>query len=330
MSTAAAPGLPHRAAWRVAQGAGLALLAALVAGLILAPPLALDLLWNAAVPVLPATFLLSTTIWRNVCPLATLSLLRGARAGRRTMDGAAVQFTAVVGVALFLLLVPARRFAFNTDGPALAVTIVLVGGLAFATGLRHLRKAGFCNAICPVHPIERLYGQRPLLDVTNVRCVPCLNCTTRGCLDRSPTDSLRTVLGHRGPHTASRWWLVSPFGLFAAALPGFIVGFYTIGNVALAEALDVYRHVAGTMLVSAALIVLATGLLRLAPQVVMPLLAGLATTLYYWYAAPVIVTAWDVEPWLVWLIRTIAFLLVGGWLLRALRAPDTRLSAVAR
>lgn len=319
MSTPAVALPRHLPAWRAARTAGIVLLGVLLVGLVTAPALALHLLWNLAVPVLPATFLVNTAIWRNVCPLATLSLLPGAYRGRG-IDGSVVRATAIVGILLFLLLVPARRFLFNGDGPALAVAIVTVGGVALAAGFAFQRKAGFCNTICPVHPVERLYGQRPLLPVANMRCVPCINCTSRGCIDRSPSDSLRNVLGTDEAH---RWWIASPFGYFAAGLPGFVVGFYTLDNVAPDLALDVYRHIALTTGASVAAIVFIVGAARLNPVRVMPVIAAAAVGLYYWFASPAITSAWHLPPTIGTLIRVAALTLVGFWLIAALRAvPD--------
>lgn len=310
----------HLPAWRAAGAAGIVLLGALLVGLVAAPALALNLLWNLAVPVLPATFLINTAIWRNVCPLATLSLLPGAYRGRG-IDGSVIRATAVVGILLFLLLVPARRFLFNAHGTALAAAIAAVGGVAVAAGFAFQRKSGFCNTICPVHPVERLYGQRPLLPVANMRCIPCINCTSRGCIDRSPTDSLRTVLGTDEVH---RWWIASPFGYFAAGLPGFVIGFYTLDNVAPPFALDVYRHIAATTGASLAVIVFIVGTARLNPVRVMPVIAATAVGLYYWFASPAIATAWHLPPTTGTLLRAAALTLVGYWLIAALRAVPGR------
>lgn len=78
-----APG--RYAIWRAAQHAGLVATAALLAGLAATPAPALNLLWNAIVPILPAVFLVNVAIWRNVCTLGTLTMLPGGRLGGRTI-----------------------------------------------------------------------------------------------------------------------------------------------------------------------------------------------------------------------------------------------------
>ena len=59
----------------VVKYAGLVLTLALLAGLMVAPDTATLLLWDGAIPLLPAVFLINPGLWRNVCPLATLNLL---------------------------------------------------------------------------------------------------------------------------------------------------------------------------------------------------------------------------------------------------------------
>jgi len=318
--TVAAPVQPPRHArlWQAAQGLGLLLTVGLLVGLVQRPELTLNILWNAVVPVLPAVFLVSPAIWRNVCPLATLTVLPGGRLGGRTIREGTVRATLLVGMGLLLVLVPARRFLFNTHGVALAVTIAAVAGLALAAGFAFKRKAGFCNTICPVLPVERLYGQRPLVTVSNVRCVPCIGCTERGCIDLSPSDSLRTAVG---PRWFSDWWPLSPFGGFAAAFPGFIVGYYTLANGPATQAAVVYRHVLAAMAASFVLVLLVMKTLRLGAAAGLPILAALGAGLYYWYAANVVTEAWGISGIATWGLRAAALTLILAWLVRALAAP---------
>lgn len=102
---------------------GLLALALLVAGLIARPTSTLPILWNVVIPLVPLSLLVSPALWRNVCPLATLNTLSG-RWGTRRLEPAAVSATGATGIALLIVLVPARRFIFNTNGAALASTIV--------------------------------------------------------------------------------------------------------------------------------------------------------------------------------------------------------------
>lgn len=301
--------------WLIAQWAGVVITLALLAGLVLQPEVSLDILWNILIPLVPASLLIMPALWRNVCPLATLNLASNRAAGSRTLGNGWLPPAGLVGVLLLVVLVPARRFVFNTDGTILAVTIAAVALLALGLGAFFDAKAGFCNAICPVLPVERLYGQSPLVELSNPRCTPCTNCTEKGCIDIAPSQSISQTLGERG---GSSRWLLSGYGVFAAAFPGFIIGYGTLTDGPLTEAGSVYLHMAiwmvGSYLVTAAL----TLTLRLSSALAMVLLAATAAGLYYWYAAATITTAFELPASGALAIRFIAFALVAVWIAKAL------------
>lgn len=320
--TASALELPPRPSplWHAAQYTGLALTMALIAGLFAAPELALNILWNAAIPILPAVFLASPTIWRNVCPLATLTLLPGDGLRRFRMSERLTRTATLVGIVLLVTMVPARRLLFNSDGAALAGTIAAVALLSLSAGVFFVRKSGFCNAICPVLPVERLYGQSPLARVTNVRCNPCIGCTERGCIDLSPADSVRTAIG---PRWYSRAWMATPYGLFAASFPGFIIGYFTTANSGIEGAGALAVHMLVAMTASAAITVTLVLLLRMAAALALVLLAAAAAGLYYWYAAAAVATAWSLGGAAAWGIRLAAAVLIAAWLRVAARGAKS-------
>jgi hypothetical protein len=185
----------------------------LIAGLLTVPELSLAVRWNLLIPLVPASLLVSPAIWRNICPLATLNLLTNRTAGARVLTTALLPAATVGGLLLLVVLVPGRRILFNTDGVALGATIMAVALLALIAGTVFRLKAGFCNSICPVLPVERLYGQRPLVDVPNYRCPPCSLCTAKGCVDLQPEKSGLIALG---ASARSNRWLLKPYGIFAA------------------------------------------------------------------------------------------------------------------
>jgi hypothetical protein len=292
---------------------GLVLTAMLLVALVAAPDAALAVLWNAAIPVLPATFLISPTLWRNVCPLATLNLMGNRFGARRALDAKLLRVAGVVGIVLLALLVPARRFLFNTEGVILAAVIVAVASLAVLLGVVFDMKAGFCNAICPVLPVERLYGQSPLAGVGNARCASCTSCTMRGCLDLAPQKSIAQVLGRS---RRSHLWLHSGYGAFAAAFPGFVAGYDLTQDGPLSSAGTVYLTVAAWAVLSYLTTYVVARVFRLSATVSMRLLAVAAIGLYYWFAAPVVSTALALPGWAPAVIRGAAFSLIGFWLLR--------------
>ncbi|HET6574410.1 MAG TPA: hypothetical protein VFG68_12455 [Fimbriiglobus sp.] len=301
----------NRTGWGIARVAVLGVTVALVVALVAWPTVALRVLWDLLIPILPASFLIAPHLWRGVCPLATLNQWSSGLLGRRQLNGRLLIAANALGILLLVLLVPARRFVFNENGPALAAAIAAVAVLALTLGALFGGRAGFCNAVCPVLPVERLYGQHPFRELDNRRCDRCTVCIPKGCLDLDPIRSFAHAIGREaGRHR----WLTTTYGVFAAALPGFIVGYYTLANVPWTEAAGVYLWVAlcsaGSYLV-AMVVVRAFGLTR---PVGLALLAASAVALYYWWAAPLIAGLLGV-PAVVG--RAAALALVAVWLVRA-------------
>ena len=305
-------------AWFVLQIGGLAATAALLAGLVAWPKPTLAVLWNIVVPVLPATFLVAPALWRNICPLASANTLLNGRVSRRRLPASVTSAAGIVGILLLLVLVPARRFLFNTDGAALAVVIAVVALAALALGAVFDVKAGFCNAICPVLPVERLYGQMPLADVGNPRCVECTLCAPRGCLDLAPAKSIAQVLG---PRRRTNAWLTTPYGAFAAAFPGFVISYYSLHDGTLASAMHVYLHTAAWMVGSWLVVGLGVTVIRVRAEHVIALLAATAFALYYWYAAPVVAAALHAGDVGAPIIRVLAAALIAVWMAKRFAEP---------
>jgi hypothetical protein len=300
--------------WKLAQFSGVLLTVVLLAGLLREPDLSLKILWNAVVPLLPAVFLLQPEIWRNACPLATLNVLSGRHVGKRAIGPDAARWLGSIGIVLLFVMVPARRFLFNTDGTALAITIIAVAVLALVMGLVFDMKAGFCNALCPVLPVERLYGQRPLFKTPNAHCAPCTLCTRKGCLDLAPTKSVEQTIGKKSGVGS---WLLTPYGIFAAAFPGFVMGYYSTSDVALAAAGTIYAQVGLWMLGSYVVIAALALVLKISGSVATVPIAAVSIGLYYWFAAPVVTEALGFADWAPLAIRVAALSLIAAWLWHA-------------
>ena len=83
-------------------------------------------------------------------------------------------------------------------------------------------KSGWCSSICPLLPIQRLYGQTPYKLVANSHCTPCVGCT-KSCYDFNPQAS------PTWPTSTTRDPYWSGYRkLFAAAFPGLVVAFFTL------------------------------------------------------------------------------------------------------
>ncbi len=323
MKSARSISVPSAGLWGVAQVMGVLLTLVLVGALWMYPDPTLNLLWNAVIPLLPAAFLVSPAIWRNTCPLATLNMMGG---GRRTLKAAQMPWAGAAGIALLLLLVPARRFAFNTDGHILAATIVAVAVLAVVAGFFFSAKAGFCNSICPVLPVERLYGQAPMMSVGNPRCGNCVGCAPSGCIDLVPFSAASQTLGR----SAQSWrWLLTPWGAFAASFPGFMIGYFALEDGPLSQALAVYGTIAMWMAISYG-VIMAIVLTRWIPtHGMIRFLGATALTLYYWLGAPALATAWNLPDGFTLGVRGAVVLLVSVWMLRTRGARSPRRSVTS-
>jgi hypothetical protein len=140
-------------------------------------------------------------------------------------------------------------------------------------------------------------------------------CTARGCIDLNPSKSVAQTLGSARRSNA---WLVTGFGAFAAAFPGFVVGYYTAQDGPLASAGSVYLNVAVWALGSYLVAGLLVWLFRLSATRALILLAAVAAGLYYWFAADTITTAFAIQGTATVAIRVAALALVVFWLWRAL------------
>lgn len=327
MTSVALPVASGRPLWRVAQIFGVVLTLALIAALWIVPKPSLKLLWDMVIPLLPAAFLVNPLIWRNVCPLATLNDLSGDRAVRRTMPSGMTHAGWIVGIVLLFVLVPARRFLFNENGPALAITVTLVAVLAVVTGLIFARRTGFCNTLCPVLPVEKLYGQVPLMSMHGARCDSCTVCTPVGCIDLAATKTLAQTIG---PLRRDTGWLRTGFGVFAAAFPGFILGYFNTTNGDLSTAAAVYLSVLGFAAASYVVVAAITTALHLRATLLMPLLGATALGIYYWYAAPKLTEAYAAPDATTLVLRIVIGATLAFWLWKVLpRALNGKGAALA-
>ena len=326
MNSVVLPVAPGRPLWRTAQFLGVVLTLVLIAALWAVPQTALKVLWDMVIPLLPAVFLVNPQIWRNVCPLATLNDLEGSHAGRSAMNARTTRAGWVMGIVLLFVLVPARRFLFNENGPALAATIVAVAALAVITGLVYARRAGFCSSICPVLPVEKLYGQAPLLAMHGVRCDRCTLCTPVGCIDLAGPKMLAQTIG---PLRRESGWFRTGFGAFAAAFPGFIIGYFTSANGEFSTAGAVYFRVFGFAALSFTAVAAAATAFHVRAAIAMPVLGAAALGLYYWYAAPGLTTAYGLPAVTTLELRVLMGLVLVYWLASVLRRANGHTGAAA-
>ena len=303
------PRVPH-AVWRTLRITTILATLLLVVLLLVEPTSGLHLFWRVAIPVLPAVFFFAPGVWRNVCPLAAVNQiprLTGLTRGLALPDPGH-RYAYLVGVGALLTIVPARKPLLEGSGVATAVLVVSALGLAFLGGLVFRGKSGWCGSVCPLLPVQRLYGQAPFAPVRNDHCSTCLGCTVN-CYDFNPRVAQVADLHDeaRGPYRQ----------LFAGLFPGLVVGFFaTPAGASWAEA---YGTVALAAAVSLGIVAAADALLRPPPALLTAACGAVALNLFYGYV--VVARATD-SGWVVWPQRVALAAISLVWLIRVHRTEQ--------
>ncbi len=287
--------------WWAMRVATMAAMLMLMALLWAAPDAGAKLLWGLAIPLLPALLVVAPGLWRQVCPMATvnqLPRLLGFTRGR-DLPAAIKRWAFAISVALFVTAVALRGPLLNHSPGAVGMGLALVLLVAFAGGVLFKGRSGWCGTFCPLAPIQRTYGQAPLVVVRNGFCEPCVGCQ-KSCYDFNPRAAVFSDIYDEDPrHAAQR-------RLFMGLLPGLILGYFVQGP---APAYGTGLYLLILLLAccaSAGVYGLAIAFAPANPYRVALVFGALALSCFYWFAGPLIVTtlAWLMggEP-LAWLSR---------------------------
>ncbi|ACB34396.1 FAD-dependent pyridine nucleotide-disulphide oxidoreductase [Leptothrix cholodnii SP-6] len=302
-----------------------------VAGLLaLRPEQGLPLFWGLIVPVLPLVFMLTPGIWRNVCPLASsnqaprrLGLIK--KINQKTLaTGAAFP----IGIGLFIAAILARKLMFNTSGVATAALIVGAMVMAFAGGIVFKGKSGWCSSICPLLPVQRLYGQTPFLKIANTQCEPCVGCA-KNCYDFNPGSAYLADQYDADPSYRD-------FRRFFAGLfPGLILGFYLVPGTAQIGAGAVVLQMLLYMASSLTVFTLLDLLLKSTRNRLPVVFAALAINVYYWFAAPIVLNTLQqlgapIDLTLVGAVRAAVVIASLVWIARSIQAERLFLNEQVR
>jgi nitrite reductase (NADH) large subunit len=312
--------------WPLLQAFAVVSALVVLALLLFVPDTGLFVTWYVLIPLVPAILLAAPGLWRNLCPIATLSQLPsviGHQPARRFPLRTRWGSTIGAGI-LFLAIVPLRPAIFNLDGLALVIFVLSVIVVAVVGGLAFSGKGGWCSSLCPVLPVERLYGQRPIVEVEHAHCSSCDACVT-GCYDLRPSGSMRGLTAPERRESQRSWEMLrTPLGVFAAAFPGFVLGYFLLPGDA--SILDAYLNV--IVFSAAALLVVAAAdqyVLR-NRALTLRVAAATAAGLYYWFTIPSIANAADklvhlgaAPDWAVAATRVLFLAIVAVWFLLSLR-----------
>ena len=324
-------------AWRVLQDALLLLGVALVICLLMRPELGLNLLWNGLIPVAPALLVVFPGLWRNICPMASFALLpqRMGLGYLRPLPAGIASLFSILGLLGLLIIVPLRHVSLDRNATATAGMLLLAAVAAFVSGLLFRGRSAWCNALCPIHPAERLYGQAPAWTAGNARCEHCSNCS-RPCPDSTRTMNPTVTGASRAERLAGQ--------VMTGGFAGFVWGWHQVGDLtgpasACAIAQAYAWPFAGGALSLLLYVALDHGLPALSRRQLVKVFAWAAVTLYYWYRLPALMgfgahpgtgmlVDWTSQgEWLAWSVQAGStifltwFMLIrkasaGSWLLR--------------
>lgn len=255
----------------------------ILAALLFWPLIGLHAFWNVLIPVAPALLVFAPGLWRNICPLASVTLLprRLGLSQRRELSIQAQHRLAWTGVALLFLMVPLRHVVMDLNGPSTALAIAALAVAGVLLGLRYEWKSGWCSGSCPIHPVEKLYGTAPAWTPANAHCTACERCVA------TCSDSAEALV----PHASSPTMPASAATLLVGGFAGFVWGWFHVPDYAGTEGWahlgEAYGWPLGgaacTLLLYALLLRKAEGARR---ESLDRTFAAAAIACYYWYRLP--------------------------------------------
>jgi hypothetical protein len=274
--------------WRSLQWVFFIIGLGLFATLVFAPQIGITAFWNILIPIAPLLFLLATGFWRNVCPLASVAMFphHFNWSKKRRIPQKWQGRLALASVVLLFLIVPGRHLALNNDGLATAITLAVLGSMAFVGGLFFDVKSAWCSGLCPVHPVEKLYGQKVGFTPKNAQCGACHNCVMP-CPDSTPS------IAEQKPKERNIQAIAST--LLTGGLPGFIWGWFHVpdcrsGVAELGECLIAFGLPWATMAVTLVAYLLLRKFLPKGQETLLTsLFAAASISCYYWYRIPSLV-----------------------------------------
>jgi len=295
-------------AWRTIRAVSL-VVALVVAGLLVAAPdTGLFVLWQVVIPALPLLFMVAPGVWRNICPLATSNQTPRLLGITKALNppGWLKEYGYVIAISAFVGFVLLRKVGLDDSGPLSA--LLLLGAMtgAFAGGMVLKGKSGWCSTMCPLLPVQRIYGQTPFALVGNNHCQPCVGCA-KNCYDFNPRAAYLADLNDNDGYWSGRR------RFFVGAFPGLVLGFFAAPDV---PGMLLY------MAVSLALFTLATTFVKVSAHTLTSTFGAVAFGIFYFYVAG------NLEP-ATWPLRAGAVALAAVWLVRTWRKEKPFLAQAA-
>lgn len=248
------------------------------------PALGITLFWNILIPVAPALLVVAPGVWRNICPLATTVLLpcHLGKSKKKIITDTQLGKLNLIGTLALFIIVPLRHPILNNNGMATAMLLLGMAIAGILLGFFYEWKSAWCSGLCPVHPVEKLYGGNVSITVPNAHCRYCMKCVIP-CPDSTPNISPRSsrkTIYHR----------LSGM-LITGGLPGFIWGWFMVRDTAttgsLHSAINAYTLPMTGLLVSMCMYMIISGIIGSKHgRVLINIFAAMSVSCYYWFRIP--------------------------------------------
>jgi NAD-dependent dihydropyrimidine dehydrogenase PreA subunit len=246
------------------------------------PTVGLHAFWNVFIPVAPALFVFGIGIWRNICPMASnaLFLRHIGRSKRKPLNAKTQLNLQWASVWALLIIVPLRHVILDTNGLATAIVIGALALLAIWAGRHWEWKSAWCSGLCPVHPVEKLYGLRNAIPSPNAHCTEC-----EQCVEPCPDSTAGFHLLHNDLSQSKR----ELGALMVGGFPGFIWGWFHVPNWPDGQGWSHLTEAYGWPFFSMLISYFLFSILRrssLTDHQLARLSAAAGVSLYYWYRIP--------------------------------------------
>ena len=239
--------------------------------------------WDIIIFSAPMIFLIIPGAWRNICPVGVLSLLPAnlkVNSDHKSYHQSSILL--LCGFILLVILIPLRHVYYTS---IVEVSVLITTGLiALLSGFIYKSKSGWCNGLCPLIHVEKLYGIKPLKSFNSIYCKPCSHCVSP-CLDlikNNPSSNLKkkSILDR----------------VLFGGFPGLIWGWFQVENhsglIDYKSIIQSYQTPLISMVATFVLFELFRIILKNKTRFSLELFFSFsAISLYYWYRLPQVIGA---------------------------------------
>jgi hypothetical protein len=151
----------------------------LVVALALVEPSVPRIFWTVIMPLVPLVVVMGGfATWRRLCPIASLAALGATLRRGRRLPPVVGRHPLTLSLGVLMLALSLRLLVANGDGAALAAMLVALVVLAAVVNRIGGGKS-WCNHLCPVGVVERIYTDPGPLGDGSAACAACTGCRRR-------------------------------------------------------------------------------------------------------------------------------------------------------